>query len=236
MRIGGIIFSRMNSRRLPRKAFANINGKTLLERVVESTKKIKSLDHFCIATSESREDDTIASFAEKNRISIFRGSQDDVLHRAIEAAKQYNYSSFLRICGDRPFIDPALCDEAVKTHNNNKSDITTNTFPRTVPYGLSAEVINIKSLKMIYKLTLDDDSREHISKFFYSNSDNFIIKSINHDNKFLNNKNVRLVLDTKNDLQKVIWIDKNIHSDRFDINKIITLAIKWEKKNAIINK
>ena len=221
----------MNSQRLPGKAFANINGKSLLERVIERTKKIKSLDHFCIATSESKEDDIIALFAKKNRISIYRGSQHDVIHRAIEAAKEYNYSSFLRLCGDRPFIDPALCDEVIKTHNNNETDITTNTFPRTVPYGLSAEVVNTKSLEMIYKLISDDESKEHITKFFYSNSDNYLIKSIHHDNKFLKNKNVRLVLDTESDLQKVIWIDKNIYPDSSDINKIITLAIKWENKN-----
>ncbi len=222
----------MRSSRLPGKALIDINGKTLLERVIERTKKIKLLDHFCIATSESKEDDVIASFGEKNRICVYRGSQDDVLDRAIQAAEQYHYSSFLRICGDRPFIDPALCDEAIKIHNN-KSDITTNTFPRTVPYGLSAEVVNIESLKMIYKLISDDESREHITKFFYSNSDNYIIKSICHDNKFLKNKNVRLVVDTKSDLQKLAWIDKNIYADKFDINKIISLAIKWENKNLI---
>ena len=43
MNIGGIIFSRMSSSRLPGKALIDIDGKTLLERVIERSKKIRNI-------------------------------------------------------------------------------------------------------------------------------------------------------------------------------------------------
>lgn len=41
MKVGAIIFSRMSSKRLPGKAMIDISGKTLLQRVIERTKKIQ---------------------------------------------------------------------------------------------------------------------------------------------------------------------------------------------------
>ena len=50
-RIGGIIFARMNSSRLPGKAMIEINGVSLIERVIERAKQISKIDHLCVATS-----------------------------------------------------------------------------------------------------------------------------------------------------------------------------------------
>ena len=50
-KIGGIIFSRMNSRRLPGKALKMVSGKMLLERVIDASLNIKNINHICIATS-----------------------------------------------------------------------------------------------------------------------------------------------------------------------------------------
>ena len=63
----------------------DISGMTLLERVIARTKKIKNIEHFCIATSINKEDDEIASFA-LNQISLYRGSLNNVISRAVEAA------------------------------------------------------------------------------------------------------------------------------------------------------
>ena len=154
-RIGGIIFARMNSKRLPGKAMVDISGKTLLERVIERTKKIKNIEHFCIATSINKEDDEIASFAIRNQISLYRGSLNNVISRAAEAAVRFKYDSFLRICGDRPFFDIDIYDEMLRIHKLEKHELTTNIFPRTVPPGLTGEIIDLKSLRRVLNLTTD---------------------------------------------------------------------------------
>ena len=167
MKIGAIVFSRMSSNRLPGKAMMDISGKTLLQRVIERTKKIKLIDHFCIATSKNQEDDIISAYAESMGLDVYRGSLDDVAKRAFEASKKYSYDSFLRVCADRPFLDSKLYDNMINIHKNNNFDITTNLFPRTVPPGLSGEIINVNSLETILRLTSDSIDREHVTRYFY---------------------------------------------------------------------
>ena len=117
MKVGAIIFSRMSSSRLPGKAFKDVSGKFLLERVIDRTIKVNLVDHICLATSTNSEDDKIVEYAKYKGLEVFRGSLDDVAKRAFDASKYYNYSSFLRVCADRPFLDPSIYDEMIKIHN-----------------------------------------------------------------------------------------------------------------------
>ena len=100
---------------------------------------------------------------------MFRGSLDDVAKRAFDASKYYNYSSFLRVCADRPFLDPSIYDEMLKIHNENNYDITTNIFPRTVPPGLTGEIINVNAFERLIRSTKDAKDREHVTRYFYHN-------------------------------------------------------------------
>ncbi len=231
MRMGGIIFARMASKRLPGKALIDISGKLLLDRVFEAAKKIKNIEHVCIATSINSDDDEINNYAIKRGIECFRGDENDVAERALMAAKKYNYTSFARICGDRPFIDPKIYDELILIHKSNETiDITTNVFPRKVPPGLSAEIVKTKSIKKMLSMTKEKFYREHITSFFYDNLDTFNISSISHNEMFKEYRDIKLVVDNRNDLRKVSWI---INHKNYDHNskKIILLAKEWESKN-----
>ena len=111
IKVGAIIFSRMQSQRLPGKAMINISGKLLIERVIERTQKIKLIDHICLATSNLKNDDIINNYAISKGLDTFRGDQNDVVLRAFSAGSLYNYDCFVRICGDRPFFDGKIVDE-----------------------------------------------------------------------------------------------------------------------------
>ncbi len=230
MKTGAIIFSRMNSKRLPGKALKLISGKPLIEWVVDRVKQIRNVDHICIATTKNAEDDLIEEFATSKNIDFYRGKDKDVAHRALGACLKFNYKNFLRICGDRPFIDSNIFEELISKHTS-KIDITTNLFPRCVPPGLSAEIINIKALKKIISISSNDMDREHITRYIYNNPDKFIIKHVNHNNKFNDQKNIRLVVDSKEDLLKIRWITEKNKADDLDSSRVINNAIKWETLN-----
>lgn len=231
MRIGGIIFSRMSSSRLPGKAFKDVAGKFLLERVIDRSKKIHNIDHLCVATSDNKDDDKISSYAKSRGLSVYRGSLEDVADRALQACKTFNYDSFLRICADRPFLNPQLYDSMIEIHNKNTYDVTTNIFPRTVPPGLTGEVINVNSLEKLLNKTENFLDREHVTRYFYQNSDNFKIYNCN----FLKDPSdidQRLVIDDSRDLERSRWVVKNLESNSdFDIREIIRLSKEWESKN-----
>lgn len=231
MRIGGILFFRMNSKRLPGKPLFKILNNTILSVIVERVKKIEALEHFCIATSFETSDDPIAEEANRIGIEIFRGSLNNVLERAIQASETYNYSDFLRICGDRPFLDPKYYQELILTHKKLKNDLTTNIFPRTVPPGLSGEVINVGTLKGIKSKVYDKDETEHLTKHFYNNPWNFKIYNLSQKNNFIP-INQNLTLDTANDYKKITWIYKNLNiEDYYNTEKIMKLNIEWKKIN-----
>ena len=229
-RVGGIIFTRMKSTRLPGKALKMIDGITLLGRVIDASLKINNIQHLCIATSTNSEDDIIENFANNVGIDVFRGSEENVIERALQASNTFEYNSFARICGDRPFINSSIYDELITSHKNSDADVTTNIFPRAVPFGLSAEIINVKSLNSVNNLLTDYSHKEHITKFFYDNYNNYKINNINHKNIFSNYISTRLVVDNKKDLKKVKWIIKKHKEQKIKLSSesIIILANKWE--------
>jgi len=230
MRVGAIIFSRMSSERLPGKAMMDISGKTLLNRVIERTKCVKLIDHICLATSTNPEDDIIESAANSFGIDVFRGSLNDVTTRAVEASNHFNYDSFLRLCGDRPFLDGNIYNDLIAIHKKNQCDITTNIFPRTVPPGLTGEVIKLEALKKSLSLTDNHIDREHVTRYIYKNPSKFSITNIDcFTNKDL--IKLRLVVDDEIDLNRSRWITKKLNERKCEFNtmEIIDLAKEWEK-------
>ena len=138
----------MSSQRLPGKALINLSGISLLERVIQQTSKVKNIEHICLATSTDKSDDCLESIAKKTGIECYRGNLNNVAKRALEAAKKNGYDHFVRVCGDRPFIDPKVYELMIRIHLDNNNDLTTNIFPRTVPPGLTCEIISTKSLEI----------------------------------------------------------------------------------------
>ena len=191
------------------------------------------IDHICVATSKNQEDDKISIYAESKGLDVFRGSLNDVSYRALEASKKYNYDSFLRVCADRPFLDSKIYDDMINIHKNNNFDITTNIFPRTVPPGLTGEIININALEKMLKLTNDPIDKEHVTRYFYQNPKMF--KIYNCD--FFDNKTIielRLVIDDMRDLERSRWIASNLKNNNTILNEtkeIISLAKQWEINN-----
>lgn len=231
MRTGAIIFSRMTSSRLPGKAFADINGISLIERVFSRTKEIKLIDHICIATSKYSEDDPIASFAINNGINLYRGSLNNVLERAVNASIKFKYDNILRVCGDRPFLDASLYDKMIYKHIHENSDLTTNIFPRSVPAGLTGEIIKLETLKEINENVIDPVDKEHVTRYIYNNSQKFKIYNYNC-NYSHEIKNLRLVVDDSNDLKRARWICERLENKILNnqTKQIISLALEFQKK------
>lgn len=234
MRIGGIIFSRTTSSRLPGKALKKIYNKTLIERVIERAKEIKKINHLCIATSNQKSDDVIADFALSHGIDVYRGSLDNVLERALRAAEFYNYDSFFRICGDRPFFDHSYYDQMIEQHLKEMCDLTTNIFPRTVPQGFTGEVIKTLALKKTFQMTNQPLDLEHVTRFFYKNASLFNIQNIS----FSLPKHIvdlKLVIDDVEDYNRAEWILNTINDRGMKENSqsIFQLAIEWENNQKI---
>ena len=150
-KIGIIIFSRYNSSRFPGKALIKIKGRELLGHVLDRAKKIGNEFTIVVATSLEKSDDKIEEFALSENVKVFRGSLINVMERAIECCKKFNFHSFARICGDRPLFCPDIVRELIHFHKTNSMQLTTNKKKKTFPDGFTSEIIDVKSLSKISK-------------------------------------------------------------------------------------
>ena len=228
--IGAIIFSRYDSSRLYGKALIDIEGRSLLGRVIDRAKLIKGVSKIIVATSNRKIDDAIYKFALSENITTFRGSSSDVFGRALDACKKYKFDIFARICGDRPFLDYELISEGIKIIKKRNLDLVTTMFPRTYPPGLTTEIIKKELLERFDKKVLSQFDREHLTTYFYKNPHDIKISNMENRN-YQSIKNIRLVVDNQDDLIRAKWIAKNLATKRNikDDNLVIKLALRYEK-------
>ena len=228
MSTGVIIFVRFDSIRLPGKALLNISGRSLLGHVIDRVKKVKSPAKMVVATSERDVDDPIEKFASKEGIDVFRGDLHDVAVRALNCSNYYSFNRFVRVCVDRPFIDPDLIDLLLWHHIDKNLDLATNALIKTYPRGLMTEVISVSALRRVILETNEPEDREHLTRFIYNRPDLFKIWNIASSNEEW--KEYNLSVDTPVDLERTKWVYsqlKNIHNGA-SIGHVISLAKKWE--------
>ena len=65
----------------------DICGQPLLKRIIDRLKLSKKFSKIILATSTSSADQKLIDLAMSEKISFFRGSEDDVLGRVTNAAK-----------------------------------------------------------------------------------------------------------------------------------------------------
>ena len=230
MTSGILVFSRLNSTRLPGKALIKIAGITLVDRVLDKLEGVKGISRTIVATTESDLDDPLVAHLETRGIDVFRGSIDDVALRAVSCARDYGLDHFVRVSGDSPFIDSNLINKALFKYRTGCFDLVTNVFPKTFPKGASVEVISASSLHRSLSLTQDPYDREHVTPYFYKNADNYRIK-----NFFSNNKKyhgVNLAIDTPEDLRRITWMLETF-GERLDLSLATEKFWFWERNDAV---
>jgi spore coat polysaccharide biosynthesis protein SpsF (cytidylyltransferase family) len=232
LRSGLIIFSRFDSSRLPGKALVDISGRPLIGRVLDRCRLVSGFDKLLVATSDRAVDDPIAEFAYKENVALFRGDCNDVLGRAVGACQQYEVDTMVRICGDRPFLDPHLVSELLSIHAHSNFDLVTTMCPRTYPPGLTTEIISLKALIRCSKRATDPFDREHLTTYFYRNADDFSIKNI-WPPKGKSLDGIKLVVDDAIDLARARFIAEHLsqNPDNYnDMETILFLARQWDRK------
>jgi spore coat polysaccharide biosynthesis protein SpsF len=227
--VGIVVFSRFDSTRLPGKALRDIVGRPLLGRVLDRLHRVSPQLPVIVATSDRAVDDSIKAFATAESVSVFRGDEKDVAARAYSCAKHFNLTHIVRISGDSPFIPPQLIEKAVKLAESQPSDLITNIFPRSYPAGTSVEVIATSAMKRLLKATDNSNDREHVTRYFYRQPDDFTITNFTAENEGYDK--VTLALDTAEDLERSQWMIRNTSAltESLPLEALISLALEWDQ-------
>lgn len=179
MKIIASIQARMGSSRLPGKVLKEINGKPMLLRQIERLRRSRLIDEIVVATTVDKSDDEIAALCEKNNISIFRGSENDVLDRIASLLEDFRADVHVECFGDSPLSDIHIMDEMIGYYlkHQNEYDFVSNSGKTTYPPGTEAIVYDAKKLIEANKrISTTAPLREHVS--IHISKDNNI-RSIN---------------------------------------------------------
>jgi spore coat polysaccharide biosynthesis protein SpsF len=160
--IGAIIQARMGSSRLPGKTMRLIQGKPILQHVIERVALAKSVDNIYVATTPKSQDDVIEHLCETLSIKVFRGSEENVLERLYLAAKYFEVRTIVRITADNPLVGPDVIDFLVRIHKRSKNNFTSNFHSRTFPNGTVLSVIDVEVLDFLTGNANSPNVREHV--------------------------------------------------------------------------
>ena len=197
------IEARMKSSRLPGKVLSKIGNHTCLDLQIKRLSKSKFIEEIIIASTVNEEDDLIEKFAKKNSFQVFRGAENDITKRIIDACKYIKGDIIVQITGDCPFIDPLIVDKTIEKFLTDEDvyDLVGNNLERSFPIGLDCRVFSLCALQKVDNLCVDDVHRIHGSTFMYSNEGKGVFNTMNiMADKDYYKPNLRLTLDTIEDL------------------------------------
>ena len=124
-------------------------------------------------TTINKTDDILVNFAKEENIKWFRGSEDDVMLRVIEAASSVNADIVVEITGDCPIIDPKIVEQSILMFKTNKVDYVSNAIIRSFPDGMDSQVFLLDSLKKSFLMTNNPLDHEHVTLHIRNNPDLF---------------------------------------------------------------
>lgn len=163
LKVVATIEARMTSSRLPGKVLLPAFGRPMLQHLVERLRAVPSLDEIVLATTTNATDDVLEKFAETQGISVFRGSEDDVMTRVIGAAESADADVVVEITGDCPIIDPDIVEQTICMFLHHDADYVSNADIRSYPDGMDTQVFWLKTLKRSAAMTDDLLDHEHVT-------------------------------------------------------------------------
>lgn len=209
-KIVATIEARMTSSRLPGKVLKPLAGKPALERVIERLKKSRHIHQIVVATTVNDTDLPIVDLCRELGVSVFRGSENDVLSRVLDAAKSAEADLIVEITGDCPLIDPAIVDQCIELFQSGNFDYVSNVMERTFPAGLATQVFPYSVLADVSSKTTDIEDREHVSLYIYTHPETYRLNNLAAPAE-LKHPEIILTLDTPEDYTVLSTIYDNVY-------------------------
>ncbi|NOZ65682.1 MAG: NTP transferase domain-containing protein [Alphaproteobacteria bacterium] len=222
-RIAATIEARMTSSRLPGKVLMPCLGKPMLDHMVERVRRAAVLDDIIIATTVNDTDEPICAAARRLQVKYYRGSEDNVMSRVLEAAQHHDVDIIVELTGDCPLLDPALIDLAVSEYLSSGVDYLCNlkdedyAAGQSHPLGFAVQVFSTDVLADAYARTDDPLDYEHVSRPLYRNPDRYSVKYLPTP-ETQRGPNMSVTLDTSQDYQVICAVMAALSPEKPDFS------------------
>jgi spore coat polysaccharide biosynthesis protein SpsF len=152
---GFLITGRLKSKRLPRKVILEVKGRPLICHMLDRIKAAKRIGEIVICTSTNPQDDPFHEIAQREGVSCYRGSEDDVLMRLLEAASEHGLDYFVNITADCPLIDPLFINRTVDEYERTHADLVRFDL---LPRGQGPNGIKVSALKKVCEIKAETET------------------------------------------------------------------------------
>ncbi len=204
---GVIIQARNGSARLPGKmTVPYYKNQSILDLLLINLQKGLPGFQVILATSTNSIDDDVAEKAILAGVRLFRGDENNVLKRMIDAALKFGVENIVRVCADNPFLNIEGIAKLLDLHKRNQRDYLSFEVGAGKPailshFGFYAELVKKKALEEVANKTDDPLYHEHVTNYIYTHPDQFEIAFIKAPGYIYNREDIRLTVDTKEDFE-----------------------------------
>jgi spore coat polysaccharide biosynthesis protein SpsF (cytidylyltransferase family) len=226
--LGIILQARTGSTRMPEKVILPFYQEhSILDLLLEKVKKLGI--QTVLATTDNPSDDRICALAAKHEVPVFRGSENDVLDRFIQAARHFGFSKIIRVCADNPFLDLAGMQTLITEFSKSDADYLSFQLAGKKPsilthFGFWTEAVRLETLEKAKKLTGEKLYHEHVTNFVYGNPELFNVQFIQANPLVFSRTDIRMTLDTPEDfeIQQKIFATISKENPNFGIPEIVS--------------
>lgn len=220
-KISAIVQARMGSSRLPNKSLLNLHGYPVVYWVFHRVIKSKKINDLIFCIPNSRDNDVLNNYLIQIGAKVFRGDEDDLICRYIEAARYNNTEYIVRVCADNPLICSSEIDRLIDYYFRINCNYCYNHIPRNnnYPDGLGAEIFNFELLREIDKSAVDQKHREHVTNYLWENRNKYNVKTFNAPDAIAY-PDLKLDINTIEEYTKLMKIPYKINMTAEEIVKI----------------
>lgn len=200
----------MGATRLPGKPLKEVMGRPMLSYLMERLDRVRLADAVVLATTTNPKDNQLVAYCEETGRAYFRGSEEDVLERFLQAARKQGADAVVRITADCPLMDPELVDQVIETFLKGGYDYVTNRLDSgsRFPRGMDVEVFSMKSFEEVAKEAKQPAEREHVTPFYYRHPERFKIGSVVNETDL---SQYRWTVDTPEDFKVIVTVFEHFY-------------------------
>jgi spore coat polysaccharide biosynthesis protein SpsF len=216
MKTLAIIQARMGSSRLPGKVLRPILGKPMLWHIVNRLRLSHSISDVVVAVPNDAPNEVLRKFCDEYGIKCYAGSENDVLDRYYQAAKQFGGDPIIRITADCPLADPKLIDNLIELYKSGNYDhvgVAAGAGAERLPSGrfpdgLDAECFSFSALERAWREGKDPRDREHVTRYIWNNKEIFRCGDLKSKQDY---PGIRLTVDHIDDFRLVSKIYESLY-------------------------
>ncbi|MFQ5606990.1 MAG: cytidylyltransferase domain-containing protein [Candidatus Zixiibacteriota bacterium] len=219
--------ARCGSTRLPEKILKRVLGKELLILMIERLRRVRTADTVAVLTTGCSRDDAIVELCAIHGIPCARGSENDLLDRHYQGAREFQADAVVKIPSDCPLIDPEVADRVIGRYLQRlgEVDYISNLHPATYPDGNDVEVMSFQTLETAWREANRSFEREHTTPFIWESPGRFRIGNVVWESGLDYSTSHRWTLDYPEDFQFVRAVYSELYVSRPEFGLADILAL-----------